>query len=238
MSDREDSSSERLRADLNRCQRLRDELDSNQALARVCRALGTWQRERLSRTHRDLLASDRYQPAARFFLDEVYAAKDLAERDRDVARVLPIMTRVLPGPAVAALATAVEIDALTRELDAASARVLLAEGVDSISPQSYVEAYRQCDNHGARKYQIELVSRLGRELEEIVTNRLICTALRMARRPARAAGLGDLQDFFERGFSAMQHMGEPRAFVETIVRRETEVLERIFSRHPDPFAEL
>ena len=66
-------------------------------------------------------------------------------------------------------------------------------------------------------------------------SRLLLTTLRVTRVPARLAGLGALQDFLERGFSAFHHMQGSQYFVNTIVRREREILERIFAGHDSPF---
>ena len=55
------------------------------------------------------------------------------------------------------------------------------------------------------------------------------------RRPARLAGFGELQDFLERGFRAFRHMEDASEFLDTIERRETQILDRIYARHPHPF---
>jgi hypothetical protein len=45
-----------------------------------------------------------------------------------------------------------------------------------------------------------------------------------------------LQDFLERGFKAFHHMQGADEFLDTIVRRETQILDRIYTSHPHPFA--
>lgn len=85
--------------------RLLEQLRRNQAFhvdgaAGVERELGilqSWQSARLARTYADLLASPRYRPAAEFFLDELYGNRDLRQREHDLARIVPVMTRVLPA---------------------------------------------------------------------------------------------------------------------------------------------
>jgi hypothetical protein len=64
---------------------------------------------------------------------------------------------------------------------------------------------------------------------------LLERALRLARRPARAGGFGQLQDFLERGFSAFKQMGGAAEFLATIERRETRILERLFAGTARPF---
>jgi hypothetical protein len=59
--------------------------------------LKEWQAARLARTYADLLASRATDPAAEFFLSDLYGPKDFRSRDEELARVVPIMVRVLPA---------------------------------------------------------------------------------------------------------------------------------------------
>lgn len=43
--------------------------------------LRAWQSQRLARTYADLLDDPAYAPACRFFLSEIYAARDFSQRD-------------------------------------------------------------------------------------------------------------------------------------------------------------
>ena len=44
--------------------------------------LRAWQMERLAQTHAALLASERYGPACRFFLSDLFAPRDFSQRDQ------------------------------------------------------------------------------------------------------------------------------------------------------------
>ena len=60
------------------------------------KAVKTFQQKRLARTYADLSADVRYAPAVTFFLDELYGIKDSTIRDRDLARMVPTIKRLLP----------------------------------------------------------------------------------------------------------------------------------------------
>jgi hypothetical protein len=79
--------------------------------------LKQWQADRLARTYADLLASERYAPAAEFFLSDLYGPKDFRSRDEELARVVPVMVRVLPARALLTLLEAVKMDTLSESLD-------------------------------------------------------------------------------------------------------------------------
>ncbi len=196
--------------------------------------LRRWQAERLARTHADLLHDSRYRPAAEFFLEELYGDKDFSRRDHDVERAYPIMVRTMPAGVLRAIATSVELHALSSELNIELLRVLVGEfGLqDQLSEETYVSAYRHCNNYDHRAHQIELIHGLGTKLSTAVHNPLVYAALVLARGPAYLAGFGKLQEFIEWGFRAFRNMENPDDFLNTIVSRELQLLDRIYRRDP------
>ena len=229
----------------NAAARLLEQLRRSQAfhadgavgIERELSLLRRWQSARLARTHADLLRSPRYRPAAEFFLDELYGDRDLSQLERDLARVVPMMTRVLPAAVLHTAGLALELNALSHELDARMTRMLIAEfGLrDDVDEAAYVAAYRRCASYEQRHHQLDLTERLGRDLQAIVPKRIIHAALKLARTPARLAGLGELHRFLEAGFHAFRHMGaDAGTFVTTIIGRERAILERIRAGHPRP----
>jgi hypothetical protein len=198
--------------------------------------LRRWQAQRLRRGFEDFLASPRQRPAAEFFLSDLYGDFDVSARDRDVERVLPVMRRVLPGKLLGAAADAIELAVLSHAFDLRVAEAL-QELIQAppISVTVYAEAYRRVGLPRLRRRQVLLIHQVGVDLDKAVSMPAIGTLLRLSRGPARAAGLGELQSFLERGFAAFRALGGAAAFVEEISRRELEVSRRLFCGHPQPF---
>lgn len=236
MSDRDKAASTaRLLEQLQRSQAFH--VDGAVGVERELGILQSWQSARLARTYADLLASPRYRPAAEFFLDELYGNRNLRQREHDLARIVPVMTRVLPANVLHTAALGLELNALSRELDARLTRMLIAEFAfhDQLDESAYVAAYRRCASYDLRQHQIDLVERLGRDLRSIVPKRFIHAALKLAKKPAQLAGLGALHQFLESGFRAFRHMGaDAGTFVATIVDRESAILQQIRAGHPRP----
>lgn len=205
--------------------------------ARALAALGRWQAERLARTHGDLLAEPRYRPAVRFFLDDLYGAIDLGERHRQLRRVVPLLARVLPADAVATLAAALEMNVLTEAVDA-NLVTALAGGADpaALDEAGYATACRRAGDRPQRARQIALIREVGEALDTVVAAPGVHAGLRLARGPARLAGLAALHEMLERGLVAFRHMAGARDFLDAICGREARILERIFAGHPRPFA--
>jgi len=225
-----------LRQQIDRAKALRTVHRSDPQGSAKRRALREWQQERLSRTYRDLLESPRYGPAAEFFLSDLYGLKDTSARDAAVERLYPTMVKLLPEAGLYSIGLALELDALSEELeaqllDAVEDKLALRSG---ITEADYCEAYRRCDNYALRKHQIGLFRGVGDTLAKAVEKPLIYSLLRGMRRPARLAGFGELQDFLERGFRALRHMEDASELLDTIERRETHILDRIYARHPHP----
>jgi len=210
---------------------------ADKAAAGLLTTLRRWQSQRLARTYADLQADPRYARAATFFLSDLYGDADFAERDRQARKAFPLIEKALPRSAVEPIERALELHALSAELDAALCEVLAGElaAKGRVTEALYAEGYRRCRNRAARLRQIALVIEVGRDLDRIVARHFVYRLLALARTPARKAGFGDLHDFLERGFEAFRHMGGADTFLQTIERRETRILERLFAGAPRPF---
>lgn len=216
---------ERLSAGLARVIELRRALHSDPAVNERWLAVKKWQAARLARTYPDLLASPRYRPACKFFLDELYGAKDFEARDSEALRVVPKLARMLPERAVETMALAVELDETSESLDARLAKAIRLP----VDAPGYARAYRETGTLQERTHQIETVDRIGLTLEKLARIPLISGMLHMMRAPAEAAGFGHLHHFLESGFDAFHAMGAAREFLRTIRSRETALMQALFA---------
>jgi hypothetical protein len=201
-------------------------------------ALAHWQTRRLQASYADLREQPRYAQAVDFFLSDLYGVQDFSKRDADIERIYPVMLRVLPESVIDTVARAMEVNVLSQELDRALAARLppqcAATGV--IEAEQYARAYRACDNRAGRERQIVLIEKVGGDLDRIVRKPFIYATLKLLRGPAKLAGLGEMQHFLEAGFESFRAMHGADAFLALIVRRETELMNRLFAGEPAPFA--
>src|SRR5512132_2382112 len=133
------SSEAELILQLERARVLHEERAASPELAAALDRIALWQSRRLSATYADLARSPRYAPAIAFFQSDLYGPGDFSRRDADLARVVPIMTLMLPARVIATVASAMELSVLSQELD----RALLGK-LDPAAPLSvpaYCEAY-------------------------------------------------------------------------------------------------
>ena len=216
---------------LGRVIALRAELEQDADHKKRWQAVKRWQIKRLRNTYADLLAVDRYRPAAEFFLDELYDARDVDQRDSEAQKVAPKLASLLPKRAVDALLLAIQLEELAEQFDIEMARDIELP----ITEEGYAERYRQTGTKADRVQQIELADRIGKALEKLAKIPMLSAMLHMMKAPATMWGLSHLHRFLEKGFDAFVAMRGAREFLQTINRRELEINERLFNSDPDPF---
>src|SRR6478735_1631622 len=121
--------------------------------------LRQWQSKRLAESFADFLADPKMRPAAEFFLSDLYGDKDFSARDRDAARILPLMARLLPDTLLRAATEAIELAVLSHALDLRVVAQLAKrrQPMSPISEADYARAYRHGGYRRLRRHQIELV---------------------------------------------------------------------------------
>lgn len=198
-----------------------------------------WQARRLAAGFQDFLADPKKRPAAEFFLSDLYSDRDFSARDRDAARLLPMMARFLPDSLLHAATGAIELAVLSHAFDLRLAQSLATRKQPSapISLADYGHAYRSAGHPRLRRHQVELILRVGEALDAAVHKHGVFKLLKASRLPAQLAGLSELQKFLERGFTAFAALGGADEFLKEIGRREYLASERLFAGHPDPFAQ-
>ncbi len=199
--------------------------------------LRRWQAQRLESSFDRFLRDSKRRPAAQFFLSDVYNDHDFSRRDADIARVLPMMQRLLPDTLLTAVADAIELGLLTHAFDLRLARLLqeIAPRRRKLDAALYAQAYRKAGLPRLRRHQIDLLAHVGLGLGHALRMPGVSMLLKLSRGPAKAAGLAELQGFLERGFTAFSQLGDVRAFIAEIEQDERDVAQRVFDGDPDPF---
>lgn len=201
-----------------------------------------WQTIRLKQTHQDLFESDRYCNAAHYFVDDLYLSPTAIQRDRDLERVFPTLVKLLPDDTLETVSNAIELNILSATLDQQLADLLFINNEDhhvicasNIKDQTYVSAYKRSKATLERRKQLQLIQKIGHDLDKLVRFPLISFTLKIIRRPAQKKGLGHLHNFLERGFSTFKALGGAEEFMKIIVQREGQILENLDKGVDRPF---
>ena len=114
--------------------------------------LRRWQAARLETSFAHFLADSTRRAAAMFFLTDVYGDHDFSGRDANVAKVMPMMQRLLPFSVLETVAHGIELGVLTHVLDMRMAEALqrLAPHRRKLDADLYGQAYREVGLHRLR----------------------------------------------------------------------------------------
>jgi hypothetical protein len=199
--------------------------------------LRAWQSNRLAHTYLDLLESDQYGPASRFFLSHIYASKDFSQRDHDILTIYQFLSKILPPISLKLLKESIELNQMTYALDKALLDVLVdhLNNTDTITPALYARAYQVCDNYDERLYQIQSIATIIKTVGEGTRWPMVNVALKLVHKPAIRAGWIELYEFLDRGYKAFKPIKNIKYFANIIRDREIQILDNLFSNKPDPF---
>ncbi len=227
----EDSNAKAILAYLQVVDAERRDRTANPALSARVEAIKAYQQQRFANCYADLLASSRYQHAARFFLEELYGPGDFSRRDAQFARVVPALARLFPREVVRTVAHLAELHALSERLDSQMGRLI--DVGHSVNRRNYAKAWQACGMAKERQQQIELTIAIGQALEAYTRKPFLRQALRMMRGPASAAGMQELQHFLESGFDTFREMRGAEEFLSTVRSREEALARALFECAPD-----
>ncbi len=226
-------------------------------LAERVGAVKRYQARRFERSYAALMQQPQTQRACRFFLDELYGAKDFSRRDAEFARVVPAMVKLFPDEISATVESLAALHALSEGLDVDMARCLAGQAdasipngapntiassakvtatttvtitnVTTITPDLYRRAWQATGRADDRERQISLVQGVGGSLAAHTRRPMLRRTLKFMRGPAAAAGLSALQNFLEEGFDAFAELPDARAFLNTIAVHERALMARLFA---------
>jgi len=198
--------------------------------------LQTWQSERVLKTHADLIANQETHNATLFLVKEIYAGIDLKILSAQIQRAINAALRILPERVMETSMLALELNALTAELDDQLAHWLFdTMGVDDITDETYIEAFRCSADKSLRHQQAALTKQVAVGLDKYVRSRLLYGTFKLVKRPAHKAGIAELYDFMGRGFAVMRPLGSVSVIIDQVVDKEVTIINRIYKDDAAPF---
>lgn len=191
-------------------------------------ALQRFQSNRLRRDHADLAAEPQYRDIGEFFFEEMYGPRDFSARDEQ-ARRLHQFVHLVPGIAVGDVQKVLELLELSNRLDDGLVEVLLELGAPiNFDEQIYERAYRLADNYAERVEQIDLARDSLYNVYRMARRPFVGLALDRIQGLAQRVGMADIHRFLRQGFAAIQPVRDIHRFVETVMLREQDRLDRIY----------
>jgi len=189
-----------------------------------------WQMAYLLTMFTDLHDRPGYGAAIDFTMSDL-AGVGISDRDHDLQRASPAITRILPLKALETITAAAELNARVLEVNLGIFRCLQVEGKlpAEIGVRAYWVACRESSSLQECVEIVHLATSLGGTLKTLVKVPLLGAMLRTMRGPAHATGFGALQEFLESGYTNFKEIPDIDYFLSEIDTRMTEFFETIYT---------
>lgn len=189
-----------------------------------------WQMAYLLAFFADLHERPGYGEAIDFTMSDLAGVR-ISERDSELERAAPAITRMLPTRALETLAAAAELNARVLEVNLGIFRRLQIDGQlpTEIRNRAYCVACREASTLDECLGLVYLAISLGGTLKTLINVPLLGALLRAMRGPAHAAGFGTLQEFLEGGYTKFKQIPDIDHFLGEIEHRMTEVFSTIYT---------
>ena len=223
----------KIRYAVTKVDEIRQSVASDPARQAALLTVKSLQAKRFADTYSDLFRSDEYGAAARFFLEDLYSDKDYTQRDAQFSRIAGALQRLFPQQVIATAVSLAQLHLLTEDLDWQMAGYWSKDvaGLAKSDAARYIACWRSVGSHENRIQQLKVVLTVGKDLDRLTQTPGLRFMLKMMRGPAKAAGLGSLQDFLESGFDTFARMSgkghSADEFLSKIRARESSWIQRL-----------
>jgi len=224
------SAATKFRQQIRRSNELHVEYLDDAQLLKSYDRFANWQLQYLLPFFSGLYERDGYAAAIDFTMSDL-AGVGISNRDRDLERAAPAITRILPLRALATIATAAEMNTRVLKINLAICRCLLEnnELPVMITESDYCFACRKASSLGEIVELVQLITGLGRTLKSLINVPMIGMTLRAMRAPAHVTGFGALQEFLENGYFTFRQIPDIDHFLREIEDRMIRIYERIYT---------
>jgi len=225
------SAATELREFTARSNAIHDEYLGDPALLERYSRFVAWQTNYMLPLYENLRVSESYSNAVDFVVSDLTGI-NVSRRDQDIARVVPIMSRMLPDAALQTMAAAMRLNARVLEVNLSICRAIYKERLvdEDFSEAEYCLASRQAFELDECLELVQLTEDIGRSLDHVIRIPMIGPMLRAMRMPARLWGFAAMQEFLEKGYETFSALEDVDQFLADIKLRMTEVFTEIFTR--------
>ena len=224
------AAADKFRGEIRRSNEIHAEYLNDAGFLRDYDRFTVWQLGYLLPFFADLHEQDGYAEAIDFTMSDL-AGVGISERDHDLERAAPAITRMLPLRALDTIAAAVEMNARVLTVNIAICRRLLVDGVlpKEISELEYCLACRKASSLEECVELVRLITGLGATLKSLVKIPMLGTMLRAMRGPAHVAGFGALHEFLASGYTIFRKIPDIDHFLGQIEKRMIRMFEIIYT---------
>ena len=194
------------------------------------RALQVFQSIRLNRTYKDLKKDPQYAIIGDFFFNKLYAPEDFTFRDTSMKKLHAALDGKIYKGMVTGVTKVIELHELSDSLDDLMVHKMIEAGIDEhITMEEYQDIYRSLDNYDQRIYQINLSTEVTRIFHKLSRKWIVGISLKTVKAASILFDIKPIIDFIYDGYTSFRQLKSIDFFVETIIERENEWHNEIWS---------
>lgn len=206
-------------------------------LAKILYEVQDWQRQRILRTHQDLLSNPKYQPMGEFLINQLYGDERLHLLIEQLQTILKKFAKVEKFiPANALQVGVVSVLEMIRAilLDLSLARYFYTQQ-KPINEQTIIEAYQVVNRQQERYQQIARLKDACYLAERELKSFFLQQAFQLAKPMAYKQGFQHLYDFIAEGLTAIQKVKKMSDFIEPFCAKENAIIDKVHAGKAQPF---
>ncbi|MBV1884275.1 MAG: hypothetical protein KUG82_21720 [Pseudomonadales bacterium] len=217
-----------IKRDLQRYRSLRRHLDERSEFNRRLNRVQAFRQQRMRINHDALFSDPHDRRVMEFFLLEMYAGLDLSQVGSNFEKAIKLALKLVSNPEL--VSATLEYSVLAAELDELLVAVLFENmKVKEITADNYINANRLANSYENRIRQIELIKSLTLDLDKNSKSRLVYSAFKIAKGPAKLGGLGDMYGILAKGYEAVRYVKSPERLVAAMMDIEMRLLTEMFA---------
>lgn len=214
---------------------------NNPALKKRLQDVQQWQKNRLCKAHQQFFSQKNHELMGHYFVQRLYGGPDFDLIAEQVSRLIQHahkIERLIPSTAIQTGTHGIELSILAVQLDEEVAEELLKH-YDLQTPLNnsmMQQCYIQVKQEKERLKQLEMTDKLGCYLDSHLRSFMLQTAFKMGKPLAYKHRFDTLYRFMHEGFIALKPLNSAANFVKTFTNKERQVIEKLHTGHPSPFA--
>lgn len=189
--------------------------------------LEQWKAGRMLYAYRPIMQEATVEELLNYYLDEVFCGIDLSEF-KSAKRAIGIIQKFFTGTDM--LASALEFNALTGEMNQQLARLLFADGNADLNEERYIWACHEAGVVDDLFRQMELFYIFADDLNKTVADKRVVATIKLATMPAKLGGFKKIHKLAADGLSKLRAVDDPETLAQSLILGERRIAERVASK--------
>ncbi len=202
--------------------------------ANMLKQVQQFQVKRLQESHPDLFNDNKKKSASEFLFLGVYTDPDLRKAMNELCDKASALS-LIPGKVLGSLMQSIEALTATDHADQLAAQGLIDNNIEKISLETYLDVLRKNTTHDLRVNQFNKIKVLGAQMDDTLRSRMLKGAMKLAKKPMEAAGLGATHHFISQSIDIVGSVNSTDEITRAFAEKEIAFSAKVYAGDPNPY---